>query len=358
MENTYSILVLDDDFDVLNATAHLLEAAGYKVDACANPKEALVRVKENVYDCVLTDIRMPEMDGLAFLEKVHDINGDIPIILMTAYAEIENTMEAIHKRAFEFVLKPYKPEYLLNTIKKAVNYNRLVLLEKNYKNKLEKDVEKRTLELAESLDTVKKMNIEMIRRLVTVCEFRDTDTGAHLKRIELYSRVTAETLGMSSDFVESIAFASQMHDIGKIGIPDNVLLKPGPLTNKEFDIMKTHTTIGAKMLQGSKHLNLKMAESIALTHHERYDGTGYPNGLRGEDIPIWGKIGMLSDQYDALRSERPYKPSFSHETTFVIITKGDIRTMPEHFDPKVLKAFIDSAHIFDEVYNEHKDLPS
>lgn len=353
------ILIVDDEEKNIKLIKAILENYDFSFETAKNGLEALEKTKDFNPDLIFLDIMMPEMDGYEVCRRLKDDPPTkiIPVIMVTALDDIDSRIKGLAFGANDFLTKPINSAELKVRAKNLLKVKEYEDFLKSYSEKLENEVAGRTSELNEALQKLKESQRELkegyldtIYRLTIVAEFKDEDSASHIKRVGLYCAYITGELGWPQDEIETVEYAAPMHDIGKVGIPAEILLKTSRLNFEEFNLMKTHTLIGGRILNNSKSHFLQMAEKIALTHHERYDGTGYPKGLKGEEIPIEGSILNLADQYDALRSRRPYKLPFDHDKTFNIITEGDGRSMPGHFDQKLLQVFKDTHKKFEEIY--------
>ena len=340
------ILIVDDDLRNLRLLEALLQPEGYSTRSATSGEEALSSIEKEKPDLILLDVMMPGMTGyqVAGALKSDPATANIPIIMVTAQTDRGARLAGLNAGAEEFLTKPVDRAELWVRVRNLLRLKEYGDFLANHNLILNEQVSARTEQLEEAYrDTV--------FTLVRAAEHKDEETGHHVRRISHYCKVLAETMDLPVDFSAAIFHASPMHDIGKIGIPDHVLLKPGGFTPDEWDVMKTHCALGASILASGTSPYTQMGAQIALSHHERWDGSGYPNGLQSEAIPLAARIMQICDVYDALRSLRPYKQPVDHALTVDIITHGDGRTLPVHFDPAVLAAFTGQADRFSAIYD-------
>jgi len=348
-DNKGVVLLVDGDRFVLDAASMLLGIHGYRVIMCEEAGEADKVLGAGDVDVVLADMKMA---GAGFPGLVASA---LPVLLMCGHEDVDAALDAVQKGAFDMVIKPYRPEYLLIKIERAIEHANLKRLEKLYQATLEDTVRRSAQDLARVSGEAKGESLEMIGRLAGAAEFRDSGPVRHASRVSLYAGMIAEQMGLPAGFVGSITFAAAMHDIGMAGVDNAVLFKAAPLTASEFEAVKTHTMTGHRLLDGSSGRDMKMAATVALTHHERWDGSGYPYGLKGSEIPLEGMITRICDQYDALRSPRPHRGAFSHSESVRIITAGNAMSSPAHHHPLVMEAFRKLAPGLDEVFAANQD---
>ena len=344
------VLVVDDEDRNRRVLAGMLEVEGYAVAEADSGERALELAHSDPPDIVLLDIMMPGMDGyeVARRLKADPATRAVPIVMVTALDDRGSRVRGLEAGAEEFVTKPVDRWELRVRVRNLLKLKEYSDFLANHNRILDTQVKERTRQLLSSYR-------ETIATMTRAASYKDEETGAHVARISFYSVELAQVLGLDSEFRDTIHYASPMHDVGKIAIPDAILGKPGKFEPHEWEIMKTHAALGAKMLRGSDSPYLVMGAEIAGGHHERWDGGGYPLGLAGEAIPLPARIMNICYQYDALRSKRPYKPAFTHERALEIITVGDGRTMPSHFDPAVLEAFKGCVGRFRDIFEAHKD---
>jgi putative two-component system response regulator len=333
--NPSHILTVDDESYVRDLVCRWLKGAGHVCGQAGSFEAAWEYLGSNKVDLAVLDINMPGRSGLELLGEIKKTYPDTSVLMMSAMGEAKTAIQALTHGAYGYLVKPVEREELLLQVKNALEHRQLLQQRHNYLRDLEEKVHEQTLE-------IRRAHEETIHRLVTASLCRDEETGMHIRRTGLLSEALARAAGWSTADAEVIRLAAPMHDVGKIGIPDAVLQKPGRLTPAEFEIMKTHTTIGARMLAGSHSAILLMAHDIALSHHERWDGTGYPQGLAEEAIPEAARILSIVDVYDALSHDRVYRPAMPEGEVLNLMQ----RAAGTQFDAMLLATFL--AH-FDEM---------
>ena len=323
------ILVVDDEPHVRQVLSRWLAAEGFECAQAANGEEAWGVLQTGDFALLIADIVMPGISGMTLLAKTRKQLPDVAVVMVTAETDREMAIRALQIGAYGYLIKPFDQNEVLINVANALERRRLTLATEEYERHLEKKVSERTTE-------IRQREEEIALRLVSASEFRDEETGAHIRRIGQYAAILAQAIGWDSRVAADMRVAAPMHDIGKIGVPDSILLKPAKLTSDEFEIVKKHTEIGAGILDGSHIPLLRLAKDIALSHHEKWDSSGYPRGLAGEAIPGPARIVAIADVYDALVTKRVYRRALPEEEALGIMAgeKG------KHFDPKLFECFL------------------
>jgi putative two-component system response regulator len=343
-EDRVQILVVDDEPQVRELLIRWLSSAGHSCLGAENATAAWELLQQREFHLVTCDLRMPGESGIDLLGKIVAQFPETAAIMLTSNGDTRTAIEALTLGATGYLIKPVVREELLLQVSRGLERRRLILENRSYLEQLQQKVDQQTIQIRQAHE-------ETIHRLVAATLYRDEETGAHIRRTGLFGEVLARAAGWSVAEAERLRFAAPMHDVGKIGIPDAVLRKPGRLTDHEFGIMKQHTTIGARMLAGSPSPILQMARDIALCHHERWDGTGYPVGLSGQAIPESARILSIVDVYDALTHDRVYRPAFPPSEVISLMQRG----CGTHFEPGLLATFFTVLEEIDRISAAHPD---
>ncbi|MGE0269310.1 MAG: HD domain-containing phosphohydrolase [Candidatus Omnitrophota bacterium] len=326
------ILIIDDDEISIRLLEEIFEKAGYKNVHSSTDSTQAVSLFESIQpDLLVLDLWMPSVTGFEVMEQLRQMHADtfLPIIVLSHDSDHQARFKALESGAKDFLNKPYDRIEVLIRFRNLIEAQMLHKQAKDQNRLLEDKVKERTRQLSNT-------QLDVITRLARAIEYRDSETGLHIVRMSHYSARLAQESGLSPAECDSLLTAAPLHDIGKIGIPDRILQKPGRLTDEEWEVMKTHTTIGAELLSGSNSEFMKMARLIALTHHEKWDGSGYPKGIKETSIPLVGRICGLCDVFDALMTARPYKGAWKLDQTMEEIKDGK----GKHFDPDLVDSFV------------------
>jgi putative two-component system response regulator len=338
------ILVVDDESVTRNRIVRWLNADGYCCIEANDLEAAWTQLRSGTVDLVTLDVSMPADSGIVALRNIKREYPDTAVLMITATKDAKAVVEALTQGASSYLVKPVEHDGLLLHIGRALERRQLIIANREYAQQLEERVREQTL-------AVRRAHEETIYRLVSAATCRDEETGEHIQRVGLFAEVLARAADWSATDTEHLRLAAPMHDIGKIGIPDAILQKPGRLTRAEFEIMKTHTLIGAKILAGSEARMLRLAHEVALGHHERWDGSGYPVGLAGLDIPESARIVAIADVYDALTHDRVYRPALPEAEALEIMRQG----VGTHFDPMLATLFFAHLPEIDRIAEEHRE---
>jgi putative nucleotidyltransferase with HDIG domain len=344
----FRILVVDDEPMIREILRETLEQEGHRVAEAENGKVACDRVHAEAFDLILTDVKMPVMDGFTLMKNLGDLTDEIPVIVITSFSDIDVAVDAIRLGAYDYIVKPFNISQVTISVRRALERRRLLLENLQYKKSLEAKVVEKTIDLIrknKKLEQQATLLEDLLRDLresyeatldamVSAIESRDYETKHHCRRVQAYAILLASRLGVTPEQLTEISYGALLHDVGKIGVPDSILLKPGKLNEEEWQTMRNHTLIGYKMISRIKFL--KGAADIVLYHHERCDGAGYPYGISGSDIPIGARIFSVVDTFDAITSKRVYKDAVPIE-----LAKKEIeRCSGDQFDPEVVAAFL------------------
>jgi len=328
------ILVVDDEEAIREVVSTLLDAQGFRCTTCSNGRLGLEAFRKDSYDLVLSDIVMPEMDGLKLLAELRLDDPDVPVIMVTAMHDISIALEAIRAGAYDYILKPFEKDQLYLSVRRALEHRRLVLENRTYQSDLEQLVAERTQQLSIALQDLEQSYDYTLEALGGALDAKDAETEGHCQRVTAFTITIAKAMGVDKGLLRHIARGAFLHDIGKMGVPDSILRKPGPLTPREREIMRRHCDIGYSVLERIPFL--KEAAEIVLSHQEFYDGTGYPRGLRGEQIPLGARIFAVADTLDAMISDRPYRKALP-----ISAARDEIKRFSgKQFDPRVVEVFL------------------